>query len=137
MPHSLTTKKRQSFPKAERLHHKKLIQELFENGSSFYLYPFKVLYLPNPDGECQTHQVLVSVSKKKFKLAVERNIIKRRLKESYRLNKQMLYSQHPVLPPLLIAYIYTGKEIHPFQFIETKLIKSMNRLIEEAGSKND
>ncbi len=131
MTHPLTVSSKQTFPKEERLNSKKLIQELFEKGSSFYLYPFKVIYLPNPDTSYSRHQVVISVSKKRFKRAVDRNLIKRRIKESYRLNKYSLYSAEKITTPLLIAYIYTGKEIHPFPLIESKLIKSINRLIVE------
>lgn len=117
-----------SFPKEERLYKKKLIQELFENGSSFYLYPFKVLWLPHT--AVDTHQVLVSVSKRKFKKAVTRNLIKRRVKEAYRLNKhQNNFSE--LKPSGLIAYIYTGKEVHDFAMIESKLKKSISRLSKE------
>ena len=125
-----------TFPKSERLHSKKLIQELFDKGSSFYSYPFKVLVLPNPDEDCPNHQVLISVSKRKFKRAVDRNLIKRRIRESYRLNKQILYSNENVKTPQLIAYIYTGKEIPTYQFIEVKLSKSLKRLIVEVEKAN-
>lgn len=131
MPHPLNTPVTNSFPKEERLHSKKLIQELFDKGSSFYLYPFKIIILPNSAHPTTEHQLLISVSKRKFKLAVDRNLIKRRINEAYRLNKQLLYSNENIKEPLLIAYIYTGKESHPFQFIQNKLIKSIKRLNEE------
>ncbi|MEO5600740.1 MAG: ribonuclease P protein component [Cyclobacteriaceae bacterium] len=109
--------------KEERLHKEKLIQELFEMGSSFYLFPFKVLSRHNPDPKFPVHQVLISVSKKNFKKAVDRNRIKRRVRESFRLNKNLL----PTEPKLLIAYIYTAKEILTFAQIQERLIKTLNR----------
>lgn len=132
MPHPLNTPVKNNFPKEERLSSKKLIQELFDKGSSFYLYPFKIIILPNFTEGITKHQVLISVSKRKFKLAVDRNELKRKISEAYRLNKQSLYSNEMFKEPLLIAYIYTGKESHPFQFIQNKLIKSIKRLNEEA-----
>jgi ribonuclease P protein component len=131
MPHSLNIPADNSFPKEERLHSKKLIQELFDKGSSFYLYPFKIIILPNSADPAAKHQLLISVSKRKFKLAVDRNVIKRKINEAYRLNKQLMYSNENIKEPLLIAYIYSGKESHPFQFIQNKLIKSIKRLNEE------
>ena len=119
-----------TFPKKERLHSKKLIQELFDKGSSFYLYPFKVLYLPNAEGG--PHQVLFSVSKRKFKRAVDRNLIKRKIREAYRLNKHTLNSASEEQPSLLIAYIYTGKEIPDFHFLEKRLSKSLRRLVDNS-----
>ena len=126
-PHPL----KHTFPKSERLHSKKLIQELFEKGSSFYIYPFKVLFLPL--AEEGVHQVLFSVSKKKFKRAVDRNLIKRKIREAYRLNKHQLCSL-PGKSSLLMAYIYTGKKIPEYHFLEKRLLKSLRRLIENLHS---
>ncbi|MFY0591892.1 MAG: ribonuclease P protein component [Roseivirga sp.] len=124
-----------TFPKSERLHSKKLIQELFTEGSSFYLYPFKVIYLPK--AEIESNQVLVSVSKKKFKLAVTRNKIKRLIKEAYRLNKHSFQPDSETSSKVLIGYIYTGKEVMPYQFIESKLKKSLLRLSKELVESQD
>jgi ribonuclease P protein component, eubacterial len=112
-----------TFRKEERLHKEKLIKELFETGSSFYLYPFKVLFKKNPDASSSVHQVMISVSRKNFKNAVKRNLIKRRTRESFRLNKNLL----PPEPKFLIAYIYTAKEILTFAQIQERFIKTLNR----------
>jgi len=130
---SESTTLKNTFPKSERLHSKKLIQELFDKGSSFYLYPFKVIYLKSEDAE--QIQMLASVSKRKFKSAVTRNTLKRRIKEAYRLNKTSLFEHNSQIGNLLIAYIYTGKEVSDYQFIEKKLKKSIDRLIKELVSK--
>ncbi|MBT1706050.1 ribonuclease P protein component [Chryseosolibacter indicus] len=111
------------FRKEERLNKEKLIKELFEKGSSFYLFPFKVIIKVNPDQNTTVHQVLISVSKRNFKKAVDRNKIKRRIRESYRLNKTLL----PDSPKLLIAYIYNAKEILTFAQIQERLVKTFNR----------
>jgi len=111
------------FSKHEKLKSEKLIQELFDKGSSFYLFPFKVLTIVNPNPDSRGHQVLFSVSKKHFKRAVDRNLIKRRMRESFRLNKNLL---RPT-PKLLIAYIYNAKEILTFAQIQERLIKTFNR----------
>lgn len=111
-----------SFKKAERLSKKKLIQELFSKGSSFYLHPFKVIYLKSTDSE--VNQILISVPKSNFKRAVDRNTIKRRIREGYRLNKSALTSDKN----FLIAYIYSAKEILPSAVIHQKIILSFNKL---------
>jgi ribonuclease P protein component len=113
-----------TFRKEERLDKEKIIQELFEKGSSFYLYPFKVYFMPSPDASVTTHQVLISVSKKNFKRAVDRNSIKRRIREAYRLNKNLLVGQNK----LAIAYIYSVKEILPTAQIQERLVKTFKRL---------
>ena len=89
-----------SLPKSERLYKKKDIQELFDKGSSFYLYPFRIFV--QKQSEQNIHQVLFSVSKKNFKKAVDRNRIKRRMREAYRLNKGAL----PATSKWQMAYIY-------------------------------
>jgi ribonuclease P protein component len=113
-----------TFKKEERLSREKTIQELFEKGSSFYLYPFKVYFMQNPNPDSATHQVLISVSKKNFKRAVDRNSIKRRIREAYRRNKNLLPGQNK----LAIAYIYSVKEILPTAQIQERLVKTFKRL---------
>src|SRR5688572_6472406 len=106
------------FGKKERLNNEILIKELFEKGSSFYLFPFKVHFLNNPDQNFPFHQVMFSVPKRNFKKAVDRNLIKRRMREAFRLNKQSL----PASGKLLIAYIYSAKEILTFTQIQERLV---------------
>ena len=113
-----------TFKREERLSKEKVIQELFDKGSSFYLYPFKVYFMQNPDRGFPFHQVLISVSKKNFKRAVDRNLIKRRIRESYRLNKNLLGDRNK----LLIAYIYSVKEILPSAQIQERLVRTFKRL---------
>ncbi len=117
---------RHTFKKSERLSREKWIQELFEKGSSFYLYPFKVILLPHPN-PILSHQVLITVSSRQFKKAVDRNLIKRRIREAYRTQKEVLQIQ-----PAIFALVYTAKEILPFAEIKTKtllVLKKLNTLL--------
>lgn len=113
-----------SFGKKERLSSEKWIKELFEKGSSFYSYPFKVLFLLHPDEQPTTSQVLVSVPSRSFPRAVDRNLIKRRVREVYRTNKAQLTSSRK----WLIAYIYTAKEVLPLSTLSDKLPGTLNRI---------
>lgn len=122
----------ETFGKPERLCSKKQIKELFNRGSSFYVYPFKVIYLPNSDQSNTNSQILISVPKRNFKKAVDRNKIKRRVKEAYRLNKQHFTSIAE--NPLLIAYIYTAKESLDYQRIQEKLKDTLQRLSSETSA---
>jgi ribonuclease P protein component len=127
------TKQRFTFSKQERLHKKLSIKELFDKGSSFRLYPLVIKYLPITHSEstdqANQHQVLVSVSKRQFKRAVKRNLIKRRIREAYRLNKSILTTSEKPLAPYRIAFIYTSREIHTFQEIEVQMQKALKRLV--------
>ncbi len=120
-----------SFPKSERLSKRNSIQELFSGGSSFFINPFKILVQLNPD-QSMPHQVLFSVSKRNFKRAVDRNLIKRRLREAFRLNKSLISE----CPKLQIVYIYTANELLPFEEIQSKLILTLKRLLNNYGQKN-
>jgi ribonuclease P protein component len=111
------------FRKEERLHQEKAIKELFDRGSSFYLSPFKVFHIKNSNSETAFHQVLFTVPKRNFKRAVDRNLLKRRMREAYRLNKSLL----PASPKLFIAYIYNANEILTFAQIQKRLVKTFNR----------
>jgi ribonuclease P protein component len=113
-----------TFRKEERLSKEKQIQELFDKGSSFYLFPFKVFFLPQPDQGYPFHQILISVSKRNFKRAADRNTLKRRIRESYRLQKEML----PTLPKLVAAFIYTHKEILPSAEVKTRMTQTLVKL---------
>jgi len=120
------------FPKSERLHSKKQIEQLFNQGDSFTIYPLKVVYLKKPLESTLPNQVLVSIPKKNFKRSVDRNKLKRRIKEVYRLHKQVLENKQAGFY-LLIGYIYVGKEISSYQIIEEKLKQSLERLKEIIG----
>lgn len=117
-----------NFPKEERLRSKKLIAELFRQGSSFNLYPLRFVYLKHPAPQAIAPQVLVSVSKKYFKRAVDRNRIKRQLREAYRLNKHLLQTEEN-FSILAIGIIYIAKEKSAFEAIRKKLILGLERSV--------
>ncbi len=114
-----------TFKKAERLSKEKTIQELFNRGSSFYLYPFKVMYMLNPDQSVTAPQVLISVSSRNFPRAVDRNLIKRRMREAYRLQKEII--QHGSKQGIF-AFLYTSKTALPFAEIKNKLFLVLGKM---------
>ncbi len=115
-----------SFPKEERLRSKKLITELFRTGSSFNLYPLRFVLLKHSEPSETPAQVLISVSKKYFKKAVDRNRLKRQIREAYRLNKHILYPEGKTIVAV-VGIIYIGKEKNTFTIIRKKLISGLER----------
>jgi ribonuclease P protein component len=124
-----------TFTKEERLCNKKLIDELFHNGSSFLCYPFKVSWLIVNEPLPFPAQVLFSVSKKRFKRAVDRNLIKRRSREAYRLYKQQyLYTGlQDIERKIIISVGFIGKEISSYELIDKKMLKLLNELSGAVG----
>ena len=122
-------KTRLRFPKSEKLCSKKDMEELFKKGSSHFLYPFKLVFLIKKTNQCVLPQVLITVPKKTFKKAVDRNRIKRQIREAYRLSKDQIFCElNPEKIPCYIAIIYIGKDKLQYNELQNKLISILLRL---------
>lgn len=120
---------RYTLKKNERLHQRKLIEKVFSNGESFLIYPFKVVWIETDFETAYNAQFGISVSKKKFKKAVDRNLLKRRSREAYRLNKHILNDElKKQNRKIAFMLIYVSKEILTLQAIESKIILILQRL---------
>ncbi|MFI5453498.1 ribonuclease P protein component [Pedobacter sp. UC225_61] len=118
------------FNKEERLCSKKSLDLLFKNGSSFLLYPFRITFLFVDEPHKYPTQVVINVAKKRYKHAVDRNLIKRRTREAYRLHKEAhLYTALANRDDLLLLSLqFVGKEKYEFTFLEKKLITAFKKL---------
>jgi ribonuclease P protein component len=117
-PMPLTLKKK------ERLKSRKAIDALFQSGSSFSMFPFRVVYLFTTTGV----QVGVGASKKNFKKAVDRNRVKRLTREAYRLQKEVLIHTLSEGKGLSIFFLYTAKEIITYQEVQAAMGKALTKL---------
>ncbi len=126
----LKTKLMPSFRKEERLKSKKIIGRLFnKEGQSFAKFPLRIIFLHTPLSSSSPAQFTVSVSKRYFKKAVDRNRIKRQIREAYRLQKQPLYDALKAKnEQLAIMIIYTGKQQIPYHTIEKKVAQLLKQL---------
>ena len=125
-----------TFTKAERLHSRKKIKELFSKGSSFFVHPFKLILLPQETEGGTLHQVLITVPKKHFKHAVDRNRIRRQIKELYRLHKDKWPATPQPHQHYLIAILYLAKEKYDYDFLEQKFLAALERLKTKSESRS-
>ena len=125
-----------SFRKDEILRKKKLIDRLFAEGTSFFVYPYKGLWLPVAlDAELPA-QILITVTKRNFKSAVDRNRIKRQTREMYRIQKHDLYQYlEKRKVQTAIAMIYTANVHFTSEELESKIKTVIKRLIQEIDHK--
>ena len=120
-----------TYPKSEKLKSKKTIDLLFSEGKSVSKFPLRLVYIESDydihtDSE-QKIKMGVSVSKKYFKHAVDRNYFKRVLRETYRLNKHLLTEN--LDKPYAFMFFYQTKERLTYQEIETKTIQLFEKFL--------
>jgi ribonuclease P protein component len=124
------------FCKEERLCNRKTIDFLFSANDKikFTEFPFMVIAKESiNENQKFPAQMMVSVSKRKIKLAVNRNLMKRRMKEAYRLNKNEFYeSLKSQNKELILCFIFLGNKPVSYELIEQKIIVLLNRLTEQS-----
>jgi ribonuclease P protein component len=100
---------------------------------SFGVYPLRLTWLPTSARTAAPPEVLITVPKRTFKRAVDRNRLKRLVREAYRLNKYRLLEAENGHPVALLGILYTGREKSELPLIEKKLISGLNRLLAESS----
>jgi len=129
----ITNKNR--FSKSERLCSKKAIEALFQNGKSFYCSPFLIVWAYSNSNMPFPAQVAFSIPKKGFKLAVTRNLIKRRTREAYRVHKAILYDiLYSKEKKIVFTMIFRDNSIPDYITVENsvkEMIKMFTRTLEQ------
>ena len=126
------TKMSFSYPKHEKLKSQKQIDLLFSDGKSVSKYPLRLVFAPVELENDEKIKFGVSVSKKYFKKAVDRNYYKRLLRECYRLNKNILLEN--LDKPYAIMFFYQSKEAMTFVEMHSKTIQLFEKFINEIQS---
>ena len=131
------------FPKEKRLHHRSLVEGLFRNGKSFYEFPFRITWrtLSSEDLEKNFRnqvpegigklQMMVTVPKKKRRNAVDRVLMRRRIREAYRLNSyplQQLIDNSPMVSTMSLALVYVHDKNLPYNFVEEKMMVLLSKM---------
>ena len=125
-----------TLPRSERIRSLKAIRRLFSEGRGGFVYPIRYMALSSDSalsGESKSEErgveVLFSVPKKFHKRANKRNLLKRRMREAYRLNRQLLVEKLGAQAKELdLALIYSAKELHSYKTIENVIRKVLEQV---------
>ena len=122
-------KGKNTFGKDEKLKSKKIIDQLFKEGKSVSTNGFTLVYLVNPLTTFYPAQASFSVPKRNFKHAVDRNRVKRLMREAYRLNKTAFYEKLVERKQqLAIMFVYKGKELPELESVTTAVLHCLNKI---------
>ena len=124
-----------TFPAFKRLKSQKQIAKLFEKSESQFIYPFKLLYLKEQVKEDIDSPVkfTISVPKKKINSAVQRNLIKRRTKEAYRIHNETLLDKIYQSDGMQVSlmFVFIENQVLEYTIIEKSIVKHLKKLIDE------
>ena len=116
-----------TFPKKEKLKKKKRIEQLFNEGRSISQYPIRLIYLKTEPSQEAKVQAGMAVPKRNFKSAVKRNRIKRLLRESYRLNKDVVFNN--IEGNFAFLFLYLGKDLPSYHRVEDSMKQILQKFI--------
>ena len=128
-------KMRNTLGKQERLKSKKLIEKLYAEGDSVKTFPLRMMYVQTAHTSEFPCQVGVSVAKRNYKLAVDRNRLKRLMRETYRLQKQIVYNN--LEEPYVFMISYIGREEIKYEDLYLKMEKLLTLFIDKVKVKTD
>lgn len=122
------------FPLKEHLKSKSIIDKLYAEGASVTAYPLRAVFIEVPaDSQEPAATILISVAKRRFRHAVDRNLVKRRIREAYRLNKNpFIDSLNTQGKKMAVAILYIDTKHNSTEF----LMKKMSKLLTAITDKN-
>lgn len=125
------------FPLKEHLKSKSIVDRVYANGVSVTAYPLRAVFL-----ELQPHEqeavatILISVAKKRFRHAVDRNLLKRRIREAYRLNKHILTDRlAEENKKMAVAILYIDTKHNSTELLQRKMVKLLAAILEKNGKR--
>lgn len=129
--------KKYGFPKAEHLTSKTLIDKLYKEGVSVVSFPLRAVYMTlEPEDTQPTAAILINVAKKRFRHAVDRNLLKRRIREAYRTNKPLFIEELRAMnKSVAVAILYIDNKHSSTEYLKRKMIKLLGAITEKEKQK--
>ena len=127
--------KRNTFPLKEHLKSKSAIEQVYASGVSVTSFPLRAIFIEQPhEVQDPTAAILINVSKKRFRHAVDRNLVKRRIREAYRTSKhQFVETLEKSGKKMAVAIIYIDNKHNSTAFIRKKMTKLLESILTKGG----
>lgn len=129
--------RRNTFPLKEHLKSKSIIERVYAEGSSATAFPLRAVFLePDSDMQEPTATILISVAKRRFRHAVDRNLMKRRIREAYRTSKHdFIEALQNNGKKMAVAIIYIDTKESSTELLKRKMEKLLNTILSKAGAR--
>ena len=126
--------KRNTFPLKEHLKSTSIIDSLYANGESATAFPLRAVFLEQPATQEPTAAILVNVAKRRFRHAVDRNLLKRRMREAYRTGKHgFIETLESNGKKMAVAIMYIDNKPSSTEYLKRRMEKLLNAILSKAG----
>lgn len=126
--------KRNTFPLKEHLKSKSVIDNVYANGTSATAFPLRAVFLEQPATQEPTATILINVAKRRFRHAVDRNLLKRRIREAYRTQKHgFIESLENNGKKIAVAIMYIDTKPSSTEYLTRKMVKLLDSILSKSG----